>query len=283
MFGASNSRISIFFIAAGILFVCAGIFAGCALLPAFNSTQAIAVSSPTTSEGTGTQTPIVSAEPASPSPSPAVSPTSTATTSDTPAANSDYSEAAIAGYSISIVNPYAAEAHIFINNEYVLTIPPGSSGALTGIQSGTHTFHYCQAVDQLECASPESINITGNAEWKIPEISENVPESAPLTTTPQPDAGLSPTPNATPTVIPTARVMRGTFYTLKINNPNRWMMFVFMNDELFLSIPKRKYRTFRSLPAGTYTLEYCWNKEHKLCFRTVEVAITGDTEIWAHP
>jgi hypothetical protein len=56
-----------------------------------------------------------------------------------------------------------------------------------------------------------------------------------------------------------------------------------MDDELFLKIPKRKYRTFRSMPVGTYTFEYCWNKKQKLCFRTVEVAVTGDTEIWAHP
>jgi hypothetical protein len=175
------------------------------------------------------------------------------------------------------------EAHIFINNEYVLTIPPVSSGTLSGIQSGTHTFHYCQAVDQLKCAQPETIEIDSNAEWQIPEISEILPGEAQASLTPQPDAGLSTTPNATPTSLPTARVMRGTFYTLKINNPNRWMIFVFKDDELFLSIPKRKYRTFRSLPAGTYAFEYCWKKDHKLCFRTVEVTVNSDTEIWAHP
>lgn len=283
MFGASFSRISILFFAAGVLLIFAGIFAGCTLLPVFNSTQAIAISSPSASEQLGLQASIGPAEPASPSPSPTVSPSNTVPASNTPATNSNYSESAIAGYSISIDNPYVAEAHIFINNEYVLTIPPGSSGTLTGIQSGTHTFHYCQAVDQLECAPPETIEITANAEWKIPEISENTPEGAGASPTPQPDVELSPTPNATPTLIPTARVMRGTFYTLKINNPNRWVIFVFMDDELFLSIPKRKYRTFRSLPAGTYTFEYCWNKNQKLCFRTVEVNVTGDTEIWAYP
>lgn len=283
MFGVSIAHKSIFFFAAGVLFIIAVIFAGCTLLPVFNSSHAMAVSSSNASSQSDLQ---ASAEPAitaSPSPSPALSPTSTITATDIPATTSNYSEGTIAGYSIIIHNPYSVEAHIFINNEYVLTVPPGSSGTLSGIQSGTHTFHYCQAVDQLECAPPETIEITENAEWRIPEISEDIPESAQASPTPQSDAALSTTAKATPTLFPTARVMRGTFYTLKINNPNRWMMFVFMDDELFLSIPKRKYRTFRSLPAGTYAFEYCWSKKHKLCFRTVEVTVTSDTEIWAHP
>ena len=283
MFGVSIAQKSKFFFAAGVLLLIAVIFAGCSLLPVVNSSQAMAISSPIAGSHSDLQTSVEPAVTASPLPSPTPIPSNTITSTDIPTTTSNYSEGTIAGYSIIIHNPYSVEAHIFINNEYALTVPPGSSGTLSGIQSGTHTLHYCQAVDQLECAPPETIEINANAEWQIPEISEDVSVKLLASPTPQSETALSPTANATPTLLPTARVMRGTFYTLKINNPNRWMIFVFMDDELFLKIPKRKYRTFSSLSAGTYAFEYCWNKKHKLCFRTVEVTINSDTEIWAHP
>ena len=126
----------------------------------------------------------------------------------------------LAGHSIAIRNPLNTEVHVFIDNEYVLTVTPGSSGTLNGIQSGVHTFHYCRAVDQLECADPQSIDIQSSSELHIHAISDSMLAEAPASETPQTGESLSPTPDATPTLFPTPRVMRGTFYTLKINNPN---------------------------------------------------------------
>ena len=283
MFGAASERKIDLFFAVGLLLTAVWILTGCTLLPASYSSQAAVLASPISGVPPEVQITPDSAELTSPSASPTTSPSDTIAATEIPTSTVNYSAMPLAGHSIAIRNPFNTEVHVFIDKEYVLTVTPRSSGSLNGIQSGVHTFHYCQAVDQLECADPQSIDIQSSGELHIPAFTDSMTAEVEASETPQTEASLSPTPDATPTLLPTPRVMRGTFYTLKINNPNPWWVHAYIDGELLLSIKKMKYRTYRSMQPGTYSVTYCRYKKMRQCFRTVEFEVTGDTELWAFP
>lgn len=196
---------------------------------------------------------------------------------------SNYSQTTGVGYSISVPNPFDFEVHIFIDDIYTMTADPGAVEIFGGLRGGTHTFSACQDTEMLSCSTPETIDIAEDFEWNLPAIEQ--PAAQPIT------AGNSSTPTVvsstrvveTPAGFPTPRVMHGTFYTLKVFNPNPWYIFVFLDNVRLLTIPNQKYRIYRNLQPGEYELTFCRNKEMKRCFKTFKITISSDVELIAHP
>ena len=258
----------------GLLFVTSLFLGSCAAEVEDNpSTSPIAAVSPTGTHTasvtptelapTYTQTPSSSPSPIN-TPIPSSTPTEIKTATETPGPAGQYT--------ITVHNPYQWDAHIFVDNLYLMTIRPDESGTYEGIQAGSHTFHYCQAKQMLNCAPPVSINISADTELEMGELAASQPTPANVATV------VVPSPS-----VPTPGFVFQTINTIKVNNLYPWRIYIFLDDELFLSIPAKRYLTFRGLLSGKYTFVHCHDKKMKYCFTTREKIIEGDIEWYVSP
>ncbi len=177
-----------------------------------------------------------------------------------------------AQYTITVHNPYQWDAHIFVDNLYLMTIRPDESGSYEGIQAGSHTFHCCQAKQMLSCTPPVSINISADTELEMGQLTASQPTPANMATV------VVPSPS-----VPTPGFVFQTINTIKVKNLYPWRIYIFLDDELFLSIPAKRYLTFRGLLSGKYTFVHCHDKKMKYCFTTREKIIEGDIEWYVSP
>lgn len=258
----------------GLLFVTSLFIGSCAAKVGGNpSTSPLAAVSPTgTYPASVTPTELTPTYTQTPSSSP--SPISTPIPSSTPTEISTATETPLpAGqYTITVHNPYQWDAHIFVDNLYLMTIRPDESDSYEGFQAGSHTFHYCQAKQMLICTPPVSININADTELEMGELAASQPTPTNIATV------VVPSPS-----VPTLGFVFQTTNTIKVNNLYPWRIYIFLDDELFLSIPAKRYLTFRGLLSGKYTFVHCHDKKMKYCFTTREIIIEGDTEWYVSP
>jgi hypothetical protein len=258
----------------GLLFVTSLFIGSCAAKVGGNpSTSPLAVVSPTETypasvtptelTPTYTQTPSSSPSPIS-TPIPSSTPTEISTATETPLPAGQYT--------ITVHNPYQWDAHIFVDNLYLMTIRPDESDSYEGFQAGSHTFHYCQAKQMLSCTPLVSININADTELEMGELAASQPTPTNIATI------VVPSPS-----VPTLGFVFQTTNTIKVNNLYPWRIYIFLDDELFLSIPAKRYLTFRGLLSGKYTFVHCHDKKMKYCFTTREIIIEGDTEWYVSP
>jgi hypothetical protein len=154
-----------------------------------------------------------------------------------------------------------------MDDVYIMSINQGVRKSFSGVQPGTHIFHYCQAKKLYICVPQVSINVSQNSEWEVGHLPSGVPTLEFVTPT--------PTPVAHGSLI--------KWHTIKVNNKWPWRIYIFKDDELFLSIPSFHYLIFRGVPAGKYTFKFCHDSDQKDCIRTREVIIDKDVEWWISP
>ncbi len=194
-------------------------------------------------------------------------PTSTTTPTNTPGSTPPTTPSPPQTFTITVSNPFPWEAHIFMDDVYIMSINQGERKSFLGVNPGTHIFHYCQVKKLYICIPQVSINITQDSEWEVGVLPSGVPTIEIVTPT--------PTPIAPGSLI--------KWITIKVNN--RWprRIHIFKDDELFLSIPSFHYLIFRKVPAGKYIFKFCSDNEGNFCTKPREVKITKDVEWWISP
>jgi len=195
------------------------------------------------------------------------SPTQTTTPTNTPSRTPTTTPTPPQTFTITVSNPFPWEVHIFMDDVYIVSINQGERKSFSGVQSGTHIFHYCQVKKLYICVPQVSINVSQDSEWEVGLLPSGKPTIAIVTPT--------PTPVAFGSLI--------KWHTIKVNNKWPCKIFIFKDDKLFLSIPSFHYLIFRGVPAGKYTFKFCHDKDQKDCIRTREVIINKDMEWWISP
>lgn len=230
----------------------------------FMATPTLANSSTPTATHTLTHSPTTLAE--TPTLSPTLNPEASATPELTvlPAPSSTPTQ--IVQFFITVHNPYSWDVHLFVDNLFVMTIPANETRSHGAIQAGTRTFHYCQAKVMLTCAQPVTINITGDTRWEMGQVPTIEPTPA------------VPTPIKISTPIPPPVYYSVQTWQIKVNNYFPWRVYIFLDDELFLSIPQRTYVTYSGIPAGKYTFNHCHDQDREYCFLKKTVEINRNTE-----
>ena len=194
-------------------------------------------------------------------------PTSTTTPTHTPSKTPTITPSPPQTFTITVSNPFPWEAYIFMDDVYIMSINQGERKSFSGVQTGTHIFHYCQAKKLYICVPQVSINVTQDSEWELGQLSSGKPTMEFVTP--------APTPVAFGSLI--------KFHTIKVNNRWPFSIYIFKDDELFLSIPSFHYLIFQGVPAGKYTFRFCRDKDQKNCIRTREIIIDKDVEWWVSP
>jgi hypothetical protein len=194
-------------------------------------------------------------------------PTSTTTPTNTPSRTPIITPSQPQTFTITVSNPFPWEAYIFMDDVYIMSINQGERKSFSGVQPGTHTFHYCQVKKLYICVPQVSINVSQDSEWEVGQLPSGKPNIEIVT--------------PTPTLVAFGSLIK--LHTIKVNNKWPWKIYIFKDDELFLSIPSHHYLTFRGVPAGKYTFRFCRDKDQKNCIRTREIIINKDMEWWISP
>ena len=194
-------------------------------------------------------------------------PTSTTTSTHTPGRTPPITPSPPQTFTITVGNPFPWEAHIFMDDVYIMSINQGERKSFSGVQPGTHIVHYCQDIKSYICVPQVSINVSQDSEWEVGLLSSGIPTIVIVTPT--------PTPIAPGSLI--------KWVTIKVNN--RWPqhIYIFKDNELFLSIPSFYYLIFRGVPAGKYIFKFCSDNEGDFCTKPREVIISKDVEWWINP
>jgi hypothetical protein len=200
-------------------------------------------------------------------------PTSTTSPTNTPIRTPTITPSPAQTFTITVSNPFPWEAYIFMDDVYIMSINLGERKSFSGVQPGTHIFHYCQAKILYICVPQVSVNVTQNSEWEVGLLPSGIPTIEIFTPSPTPTTTTRP-------VVPGSLIK---WHTIKIYNKWPFKIYIFRDDELFLSIPSFHYLIFQGAPAGKYTFKFCRDKEHKDCIRTREVIIDKDMEWWISP
>jgi hypothetical protein len=250
-----------------LLIISSVILTGCAsegqITPFFTSTYTSAASP------ISTKTPTISILPVGIAPESILTPSTTSTTTptNTPSRTPTITPSPPQTFSITVRNPFPWEAYIFMDDVYIMSINQGERRSFSGVQPGTHIFHYCQAKNLYICVPQVSINVSQDSEWEVGQIPAGVPTIEFFTPTP-------------------TRIAFGSlinYHTIKVNNRWPFTIYIFKDEELFLSIPSFHYLIFQGTPAGKYTFKFCFDKDHKNCIRTREIIIDKDVEWWVSP
>lgn len=194
-------------------------------------------------------------------------PTSTTNPTYTPGRTPTITHSPPQTFTIIVSNPFPWEAYIFMDDVYIMSINQGERRSFSGVQPGMHIFHYCQAKKLYICVPQVSINVTQDSEWEVGQLPSGVPTMEFVTPTPTPVAFGS--------------LIR--LHTIKVNNKWPAKIYIFKDDELFLSIPSFHYLIFQGVLAGKYTLKFCFDSDQKNCIRTREITIDKDVEWWISP
>jgi len=256
-----------------LLIISSIILTGCAsegeITPFFTSTQT-AVASPISTQ---TPTNVILEVEITPESTITPTPTSTITPTNTPSRTPTITPSPRQIFTITVSNPFPWEAYIFMDDVYIMSINQGERKSISGIQEGTHIFHYCQVKNLYICVPQVSINITQDSEWEVGVLPSAVPTAE----------IVSPSPAPTTTTRPVAPGSLIKWHTVKVNNKWPFTIYIFKDNELFLSIPSFHYLIFQGVPAGEYTFKFCRDKDHKNCIRTREIIIDKDMEWWISP
>ncbi len=193
--------------------------------------------------------------------------TPTPTSTHTPGSTPPITPSPPQTYTITVSNPFPWEAHIFMDDVYIMSINQGERKSFSGVHPGTHIFHYCQVKKLYICIPQVSINVSQDSEWEVGVLPSGIPTIEFVTPT--------PTPIAPGSLI--------KWITIKVNN--RWprRIYIFKDDELFLSIPSFHYLIFQRVPAGKYIFKFCTDDEQENCTKPREVTIDKDVEWWINP
>ncbi len=198
-------------------------------------------------------------------------------------------------FSITVHNPQEWDAHLFVDNVYVLTVPAQESAVYQEAPAGVHTVHFCQVQQILTCDPSQTVSITGDTVWVAGEPNPNSSTTGSVITTSQP-------------AIPTPPMQAKRVHIIKINNHTPWDIYVFLENQIvikptetpsildtpqvdkpkqeyvpFLSISENSYRTFNGLTTGTYTFIHCYDKSMKRCFENKTIVLDRDTEWHIYP
>ncbi len=256
-----------------LLIISSIILTGCAsegkITPFFTSTYT-AVASPTS---TKTPTKNVLEVEITPQSTSSPTPTPTTTPTNTPSRTPTITPSPLQTFTITVSNPFPWEAYIFMDDVYILSINQGERKSFSGVLPGTHVFHYCQVKNLYICVPQVSINITQNSEWEVGLLPSGIPTVE----------IVSPSPTPIPT---TRSIVPGSLirlHTVTVNNKWPFTIYIFKDNELFLSIPSFHYLIFQGVPAGQFTFKFCRDKDHKNCIRTREITIDEDMEWWISP
>ena len=194
-------------------------------------------------------------------------PTSTTTSTHTPGRTPLITPSTPQTFTITVGNPFPSEAYIYMDDVYIMSINQGERKSFSGVGPGTHIFHYCQVIKSYICVPQVSINVSQDSEWEVGLLPSGIPTIVIVTP--------SPTPIAPGSLI--------KWVTIKVNNRWPFRIYIFKDNELFLSITSFHYRVFRGVPAGKYTFKICRDSGQENCIRTREITIDKDVEWWISP
>ncbi|MFC2042526.1 hypothetical protein ACFLUA_00005 [Chloroflexota bacterium] len=192
-------------------------------------------------------------------------PSSTSTPTHTPSRTPTITPSPSQTFTITVSNPFPWEAYIFMDDVYIMSINQSERKSLSGVQQGKHIFHYCQVKKLYICVPQVSINVSQDSEWEVGQLPSGKPTME----------------FVTPTRIAFGSLIN--YHTIKVNNKWPFTIYIFKDDELFLSIPSFHYLTFQGAPTGKYIFKFCRDKDQKECIRTREVIINKDVEWWISP
>jgi len=191
-------------------------------------------------------------------------------------------------FKLSIQNGASEKVFVFMDGNFLISIPSDRMGTINGVEEGTHQFLYCQDMDRANCTTSHNEFIKSDAVWLVGDSKaiDNPTNTSQVFISTEINTPFPSQPFGTPVIINTTPIVTVVSSTaiskpeIKIINRYGIGISVFMDDEFMFVVPGKKYITYENVSSGWHVFQFCYALG---CIATREVEIKGITEIYISP